>query len=183
MSLLGPRFTYDDYKYLPEDKRYEIIEGDLHLTPSPSFRHQAIQAELLFRLMAFVKKRGLGQVVAALTDVILSPENVVQPDLLFIGKDRLSMVKGNDGVRGAPDLVIEILSPSTAGRDQVLKRKLYSKYGVREYWIVDPDGSTVEVLTQASSGLETWRVFPVGTEATSPLLQGFSLPVTQLFSP
>lgn len=182
MSLPGPRFTYDDYKYLPEDKRYEIIEGDLQLTPSPSFHHQAIQAELLFHLMAFVKEKRLGQVVAAPTEVILSPENVVQPDVLFIAKSRLSLAHEGGGVQGAPDLVVEILSPASVGRDKVLKRKLYSKYGVREYWIVDPETSSIEVLTQASAGLETWRVFPVGTDLASPLLEGFLLPVADLFN-
>lgn len=182
MSLPGPRFTYEDYQYLPEDERHEIIEGNLLLTPAPSFRHQAIQAELLFSLMAFVRANGLGQVVAAPVDVILSPENVVQPDVLFIAKERLPLTEGPGGLKLAPDLTVEILSPATAGRDQVLKRKLYGKYGVREYWIADPERSTLEVLIQAPTGLETWRVFPLGTEATSPLLPGFALSVNQLFN-
>jgi Uma2 family endonuclease len=181
MSLPGPRFTYEDYRYLPDDKRYEIIEGELLLTPSPSFRHQDILGELFLHLRAFVREKGLGKVVAAPMDVVLSHDNVVQPDILFLSRDRLSLAEGSHGVQGAPDLVVEILSPSTAGRDKVLKRTLYGKYGVREYWMVDPGASTVEILTPAPAGLETWRVFPVGTDLTSPLLAGFTLPVEQIF--
>lgn len=182
MSMPGPRFTYEDYKLLPEDKRYEIIEGDLFMTPAPNFRHQMILSRLLVRLWTFVEAGGLGQVVPAPTDVILSQENVVQPDLLFVSKERLGIVDQNGGVGGAPDLAVEILSQSTLRRDQIIKRKLYSKYGVREYWVVDPEGRAVEILTQTATGLETWRVFPVGSVVTSPLLPGLSISTSDVFA-
>lgn len=181
MSMPGPRFTYEDYKLLPEDKRCEIVEGDLLMTPSPIFRHQVVLKRLMMRLGAFVDAGGLGEVVSAPMDVVLSAENVVQPDLLFISQERMNIVDPMGPVNGAPDLTVEVLSPSTSGRDQILKRKLYAKYGVREYWVVDPDGRTVEVLTQSSTGLETYRVFPVGSVLTSPLLPGLAIPVADLF--
>ncbi|HLN64542.1 MAG TPA: Uma2 family endonuclease [Symbiobacteriaceae bacterium] len=181
MSMPGQRFTYADYCLLPEDKRYELVEGDLLLTPAPSVRHQMIVAALLARIYLFADSQGLGRVLTAPTDVILSDENVVQPDLLFVSASRLGIMQPHGGVHGAPDLAIEILSPSNPARDQVLKRKLYGKYGVREYWIVDPQGQTVEVLTRTEGGLQTWQVFPMSTSLESPLLPGFTVRVSDLF--
>lgn len=181
MSLPGPHFTYEDYKLLPEDKRCEIIEGDLLMTPSPTFRNQAVQMRLGARLFSFVDAGGLGQVVAAPIDVVLSPENVVQPDVLFVVAARSGMIDRNGAVYGAPDLAVEILSPSTAPRDQVLKRKLYGRFGVEEYWIVDPEKQTLEVLTAAGSGLETWRRFTVDETLVSPLLPGLSIGLGDIF--
>lgn len=177
-----PRFTYDDYKLLPDDERYEVIEGELLVTPAPNFRHQRILSHLHFRLYAYVEADGLGMVVPAPTDVILDAVNVVQPDLLFVAKERLAIIDTKGGVHGAPDLVVEILSPSTAGRDQVAKRKLYGAFGVREFWIVDPDAQSIEVLTPSGGDLETWRRFEHGSDLHSPLLSGLSFPVADIFT-
>lgn len=182
MSLPGPRFTYEDYLLLPEDKRYELIEGELLVTPAPTAQHQRILLELAVRLSTHVKAAGLGQVLPAPTDVILSSESVVQPDILFVTRQRLAIINPLGGVHGAPDLVVEILSPSTAGRDQVFKRKLYGKYGVREYWIVDPAASAIEVLVLGPVGLETSRVFPWGSALVSPLLPDLILAVDEVFA-
>lgn len=159
MSLPHIRFTYADYCLLPEDKRYELLEGELLMTPAPTTRHQRIHMRLVTRL---------------------SDENVVQPDALFIASARLAIID-EKGVRGAPDLVAEILSPSTATRDQVLKRKLYSKFGVRECWILDPASNTVDVLTQSEAGLTSWRTFAVGDTLQSPLLPDLRINVADLF--
>lgn len=180
MSVAGPRFTYEDYKLLPEGKRYEIIEGDLLVIPTPTIRHQRLLLHLVVELGSFVTERGLGTVLPAPMDVILSDENVVQPDLLFVARQRQGILDPAGGVHGAPDLVVEIFSAATAGRDQVVKRKLYGKYGVREYWIVDPTARSVEVLTVGQTGLDTWRVFPTGSLLSSPLLVGLSIPTTEL---
>lgn len=182
MSLPGPKFTYEDYKLLPEDKRYEIIEGELMVTPAPTARHQGILGELFVKLSLYAKTSGLGKVLPAPTDVILSHENIVQPDILFTAKERLSMVNPLGGVQGAPDLVVEVLSPSTASRDQLVKRKRYGKYGVREYWVVDPDSASIEVLVLRDTGLETWRVFPMGTTLSSPLFPDLQLLTDEVFA-
>ncbi len=182
MSLPGPRFTYEDYLLLPEDKRYELLEGELLVTPAPTARHQRILLKLAVRLSVHSETNGLGQVLPAPTDVILSSDNVVQPDVMYIVRQRLSIIHPNGGVHGAPDLVVEVLSPSTASRDQVLKRKLYGKYGVREYWVVDPASSTIEVLVLGPAGLETSRVFPMGSVVVSPLLPGLVLAVDDVFA-
>lgn len=181
MSFPGPRFTYEDYKLMPEDKRYEVIEGDLLMTPAPNVPHQKTLGRLYRKLAAFVEEEGLGDVLLAPTDVILSSENVIQPDLLFVSQERLSVID-RDGVHAAPDLVVEILSPSTAVRDQVVKRKLYAKYGVREYWVVNPESRSVEVAVLGAGGLETWRTFPVSSTLASPLLAGLAIQVSELFA-
>lgn len=137
---------------------------------------------LAARLSNHIETNGLGQVVYAPCDVILSGENVVQPDVLFVARQRLSIINQAGGVHGAPDLVVEILSPATASRDQVFKRKLYGKYGVREYWVADPASSTIEVLALGASGLDTTRVFPTGAVVVSPLLPDLVLPVDEVFA-
>lgn len=181
MSLPGPHFTYEDYRLLPEDRRYEIVEGELLVTPAPSTRHQRILVRLILNLASFVEASGLGTVLPAPTDVVLANESVVHPDLLFVTREHLGII-ASTGVHGAPDLVVEILSPSTANRDQVVKRKLYARYGVREYWIVDPLAGSVEVLVECQAGLGMGRVFSAGSLLTSPLLPGLSLSVDDLFA-
>jgi len=178
MSMAGPRFNYDDYKLLPEEKRYEIIEGELLVTPAPSIRHQKVLGRLFNKIYTFAEGARLGTVLAAPTDVVLDNESVVQPDILYVSAARHPILESGVAVHGAPDLAVEILSPSTAKRDQVIKRKLYQKYGVREFWIVDPDVQTVEVcaLGEGSSTL-----FTRGSRLVSPLLPGFQVPLDDLF--
>lgn len=182
MSLPGPRFTYQDYCLMPEDKRYEVIEGELLVTPAPSVRHQTILSRIWFKVMAHVEAESLGRVLSAPTDVILSEENVVQPDVLFVAKRRQGILNPTGGVQGAPDLAVEILSPATAGRDRIAKRKLYGKYGVKEYWIVDPAAQTIEVLIHTPAGLDTLQVFPEGSVLASPLLPGLTMALTDVFA-
>src|SRR6266498_4123278 len=132
------RFTYEDYLLLPEDRRYEIIDGDLFMTPAPGTPHQRIVGNLYLRLRQHVDDSGLGEVLCAPCDVVLSPTDVVQPDILFVAAARLSII-GEKYISEAPDLVVEVLSPSTAERDQDLKMKLYARFAVREFWIADPE--------------------------------------------
>ena len=131
------KFTYEDYKHTPEDKRYELIDGELILAASPRRAHQRTDMEITLVLGDYVKEHDLGEVYSAPFDVVLSDTDVVEPDLLFVSKERLHIIN-DDNVRGAPDLVIEILSPPTAGRDRTVKRTLYAKHGVKEYWLADP---------------------------------------------
>jgi Uma2 family endonuclease len=181
MTLPRPHFTYAEYQKLPDDQRYEVLEGELVMTPAPGKDHQLILLNLGSLLLSFTRKASLGMVFVAPFDVILSEQNVVQPDLLFVSRDRLEIVQER-GVFGAPDLVVEILSPSSAGRDLDTKRRLYSKYGVREYWLVDPRSRSVDVLTQQGTGLELWQRYQ-GTEPLhSPLLPSLSLDLAEIFS-
>jgi len=138
-------WTYEDYRELPDDRKtYQVIGGKLFMTPAPSTRHQDISRNLSFIIWSFVKKYNLGEVYNAPIDVVFSSVNVVQPDIVFICKGRLRIIK-EKGIFGAPDWVIEIVSPSSDKIDVKLKRDLYERFGVREYWIVYPDDEKVEV--------------------------------------
>jgi Uma2 family endonuclease len=143
--------TYEDYEALPDDgKRYEIHEGELSVTPSPTFRHQSVLAELLSLLRAHVRTHDLGEVVPSPLTVVLSNTAVVQPDIVYVAKPRMNIVTAKGIVDGAPTLAIELLSPSTSRVDRTTKRQLFERYGVPYYWIVDPDARTIDVYRAAS---------------------------------
>ena len=173
------RFTYSDYLLLPENDRRELIEGDFYVAPSPIFRHQNIAARLGAKLRIFADINSLGHVVSAPMDVVLDDENVVQPDILFVSNERSDIIK--DYIFGAPDLVIEILSPSTADRDKQLKLSLYTRYGVREYWIVDPEQNTIQVIELDTGGPNVIRMHTSGS-VTSALLPGLDVPLDEVFA-
>lgn len=174
------RFTYQDYLHIPGDKRYEIIEGDLHMVPAPLTSHQKISRNIYQILWDLVRKENLGEVLYAPVDVVLSEEDIVQPDILFISKSRLGILTEKN-VRAAPDLVIEILSPSTKDWDVDVKRKIYEKYGVQEFWIVDPESRSLEVLQMTNEGLKVFQVFAGDQQVSSPLLKALKFPVSQIF--
>ncbi|KYH33729.1 Uma2 family endonuclease [Neomoorella mulderi] len=136
--------TYDDYLRLPDDgKRYEILEGVLHVTPSPTTQHQRVSRNLHFILHTYVMGKGLGEVFAAPLDVVLSNISITQPDLIYVSRERQNVITEKN-IAGTPDLVVEILSPSTSGTDKVTKAQVYARYGVPYYWVVDPQEKTVE---------------------------------------
>jgi len=140
-----PQITWQDVRQLPEDgKRHEAIGGELYVTPAPSLRHQEISKRIFAALLEILEKPGLGRLFYAPLGVEFPATGEgVQPDLLFVSDERRGIL-ADDWIRGAPDLVIEILSPSTAERDRGIKRDLYERQGVAEYWIVDPDQDAVE---------------------------------------
>jgi len=167
MGQANIKFTYHDYVQLPGDKRYELVEGELFLVPSPNLYHQRISRQLEMALWQYIGRHALGEVFDAPCDVVLSEINVVQPDLLFVSTERRGIL-ADANVQGAPDLVVEILSPSTGQRDLGIKRSLYAKYGVPEYWIVDPDSQTIEVLSWTETGYRTEAVVPGPARSTRP---------------
>ena len=143
-------FTYRDYEALPNDRRrYEIHDGDLCVTPAPSFEHQIILSNLLRVLFRHVPDIAPGLILPAPTDVILADRpdetTIVQPDILYIAPDRMA-VTSHRGLEAAPTLAIEILSPSTRSVDRVVKRRLYARYGTRYLWLVDPDARVIEAF-------------------------------------
>jgi len=145
------KYTYADYLNTPDDERYELLEGELAMTPSPVTKHQKILTNLGVALVNHVKGNSLGDVFFAPYDVVLDDENVVQPDILFISKVRLSII-GEKNVHGAPDMVVEILSEATAYRDSIQKKRLYARSGVRELWLVAPDDRLVEAYDLKGAG-------------------------------
>jgi Uma2 family endonuclease len=141
--------SYDDYRDLPNDRnRYEILDGELSVTPAPSTKHQRISGRLHFALTQHVLANQLGEVYAAPTDLILAPTTVIQPDLIFIGNDRRGIVTER-AIEGPPTLVIEILSATTRRTDRQTKAQLYAKHGVPHYWLIDPDLQSVEAYELA----------------------------------
>jgi Uma2 family endonuclease len=180
MKQANIKFTYQDYLLLSDEKRYEILEGDLCIVPAPDVYHQRVSRRLEVALIEHVERYDLGEILDAPCDVVLSQENVVQPDILFISKDRLGII-GKTNIQGPPDLVIEIVSESTRSKDADIKRKLYAKYGVREYWIVDPAAKTVEVLTWSETGYVSTGVYPQTATLSSPELPNLKLSLSRIF--
>ncbi|MBI4651257.1 Uma2 family endonuclease [Candidatus Desantisbacteria bacterium] len=163
------KFTYEDYLKTPEDKRYSLIEGELLMTPSPITFHQRISKKINFELEKFVRDKKMGEVFYAPYDVYLDNENVLQPDILFISKDRLDII-GKKNVQGAPDLIIEILSEATAYMDLGKKKRLYARFGVKEYWIVDPQEKIVELYSLKDNMFIIINTFTEKDILKSPLI-------------
>jgi Uma2 family endonuclease len=140
-------WTYDEFARLPDDgNRYEVIAGELYVTPAPGSIHQKVSARFFTELRVFAtNQHRLGEVLYAPLDVIFEDGDYVQPDLVFLRKERSHLLTDR-GIEGPPDLVIEILSPTTARQDRGIKRERYAHFGVPEYWIVDIDRQRVEVL-------------------------------------
>lgn len=182
------KFTYEDYLLFPEDgRKREIIDGEIYgvdiaVGRSPSLRHQITCANLLQVLNAWARSSGAGTIVPAPFDVVLSNENVVQPDILFVSASRVSIVTEKN-VQGAPDLVVEIVSETTRKVDETTKRKLYERYGASEYWIVDPELETVKVHRMTDRGYV--RAAELSREAgdtlSTPLLPGLEIPLAEIF--
>ena len=176
------KFTYEDYLATPSDERYELLDGDLIMVPAPNLKHQKVQRRLGQRLSQFIEEHDLGEFFYAPCDVFLSDSNVVQPDLLFVSREREHLLSDGEKVRGAPDLVVEILSPSTADKDRGSKRELYGRHGVAEYWLVDPIAETVSIHRQRGGVLAAADTFRRGQTLRSPLLAGLELRLNDVFS-
>ncbi len=177
------RWTYTDYLTLPDDKRYEIINGELIAMSAPSTDHQNASLNVLLRLAQLVRMNKSGQVFHAPIDVILSDENTIQPDIVFIAEANRSIIAPH-GIVGAPDLIVEIISPSSIQRDRNTKMALYQKFGVKEYWIIDPAWQAIEVyaLTDGAYELFASQVGPGKPAVPSKLLEGFSIKVEDVLS-
>lgn len=174
------KYTYDDYIKTPDDEHWELLNGELVMPPAPNIDHQRLVGSLFTRLNAFVSQSVLGEVFFAPCDVVLSEVNVVQPDLLFISTER-SRIITRDNVRGAPDLVIEVLSPGSVSRDWRQKMDVYAEHGVREYWIVDPDARRAWVMTQSEGGFDEAGNYGVSDVLQSSVLEGLELDLAELF--
>jgi Uma2 family endonuclease len=137
--------TYEDYRKLPDNgTRKEILGGELFVTPAPTPRHQHVVAAMFVALKTHIDARRLGETLASPIDVVLSPTDVAQPDIVFIAEQRRDII-GEAAIHGAPDLVIEVLSPGTAAIDRGRKMQAYARATVPEYWIVDPDAHVIEI--------------------------------------
>ncbi len=165
--------TFEDYLQTADDERYELLDGELFIPPVPNIAHQHVAMKRGTRLDTFVEDGNLGVVYSAPTDVVLSQTDVVQPDLIFISSERAHIVT-TANIQGAPDLIVEISSDSTAGRDETLKRQLYAECGVQEYWLVDPEARTITVMLLGEDGYAETATHTDVQTLTSPMLEGFA---------
>ena len=176
------KLTYEDYCAAPADKRFELLDGELIMVPAPNLKHESIRSRLGRKLINFIVEHKLGELFYAPCDVLLSNNDIVQPDLLFVSRGRENLLRGGQNVQGAPDLVVEILSPSTAKQDRGKKRALYGKHGVTEYWLVDPATETVQIHRLDGEILVPTRTFGREETLRSPLLPGLELHLKDIFS-
>ena len=181
MISTSTKHTYADYLKTSDDERYELLHGELVMAPAPREIHQSILGRLHIDMGVFLDEHNLGYIYFSPFDVVLSDENVVQPDLLFISNERAQIITP-DNIQGAPDLVVEILSPATAERDRNVKFELYVEHGVHEYWIVDPDARTITVFLLNGGEFEEVDTYSEGETLTSPMLEGFTFKLEGKFS-
>src|SRR5687767_13120805 len=179
------KLTYDDFLLFPDDgSRHELIDGEHYVTPSPNTKHQRVSGNLYFLMRAWLEEHPIGQVFYAPFDVVFSRFDVVEPDLLYVSNERMTEIVTTQHVTGAPDIVVEIGSPGTRKRDETIKRRLYERSGVSEYWVLDPALDVVRVYRR--EGAAFTRPVELSTEAgdvlTTPHLAGLGLPLTRLFA-
>jgi Uma2 family endonuclease len=175
------RFKADDIWDCPDDgKRYEVIDGQLYVSPAPSWQHQRGSTRLLLYVGPHVIQRGLGEIVSAPVGIKLDDENGVQPHLVYISNERAHIIVER-GVEGAPDLVVEVLSPSTQARDCGVKLRRYAAAGVLHYWILDPVARAIEERVLGPDGYELVGVFGPGSVFRPRLFPGLEIPIDDLW--
>jgi len=181
------RWTYEEYARLPQPSeargtRFEVIDGELYVTPGPSLGHQRIYTDLLTLLNGFAKSNGLGEVFGSPFDVLFGEGDYVEPDIMFVRRGR-EHILGQRGIEGPPDLVVEVLSPSTAARDLGIKLDRYRHFGVAEYWVVDPEERTIQLWRFTDGAREPVTLGAAETLRWQPLADGPGLDIslTELF--
>ena len=176
------KLTVQDYFDLdaPEGERYELINGELIMAAAPNEAHQIVVGALGVRMYVHSDDNGLGKVFFSPFDVLLSDTDVVQPDLMFVSNER-ARIRTPANIQGAPDLVVEVISPSSERRDRREKLALYAKHGVKEYWIIDPINRIIWLMLLRRGVLELAGTYGEGDTVSSSALAGFSVKVDDLF--
>jgi Uma2 family endonuclease len=181
-SSSSPKLTYADYLELPDDgKRYEILDGDLVMTASPLIRHQRVSANLHLALEPYVREHRGGTLLYAPVDVILDRSTIAVPDLVFVSNGRSSIVTER-AIEGPPDLIVEILSPSTSRRDRGIKAKLYHRFGVAHYWLVDPVRRRLEIRERRPRSYRLVAKYEGDATAMSTLFPGLVLELGRIWA-
>lgn len=185
VATTAAKLTYEDLLRFPEDDglRHEILDGEHFVRPSPSCWHQKVLQNLYRELDAFIRPRRMGELFCVAIDVVLGQHDVVVPDLLFVGAERVDMFTAAN-CQGAPDLVVEVLSPSGRKRDEVIKRDRYEQTGVGEYWLVDPEAETVKILRFEGERYGRPQLLSLreGDALTTPLLPDLAIPLAAVFA-
>ncbi|MDQ3687747.1 MAG: Uma2 family endonuclease [Acidobacteriota bacterium] len=180
---ISPLVTVSDLDLMPDDgNRYEVIEGEILVSRAPGLAHQRVSRNITVIVSNYLERNPIGEILAT-PGVMFSELSGVIPDLIFISNERRQEIASGERVTGAPDLVIEIVSPGTenARRDRVAKRQLYGKYGVKEYWVVDPERQDVEIYRSQDGTLELIGSFADEEKLTSPHLPGFECMPVSIF--
>jgi Uma2 family endonuclease len=173
--------TVEDYRATPEGTRYQLIEGELYLmSPAPNLFHQAIVGQIYLLIANFLTTHSLGRIFVAPCDVYLSEHDVFQPDVVFVAAANLEILR-EDGIHGTPDLVIEVLSPATAQLDKKNKRRVYSRAGVKELWLVDPLLLQIQLYDLVQNPAKPVRLIEEDETFTSTLLPGLTLAAAEIF--
>jgi len=183
VAVVPIKLSFDEFCRLPESNLpHELIDGELRMPAAPNWRHQRILGNIYVALRSYVEDRRLGYVALAPVDVVLDRDRplVLQPDVLYVSQARAEIVR--EKVYGAPDLTVEIFCAGGALFDRTEKAALYARYGVREYWLVDPDAETIEVRRLERQGYETVAVYRRGEIVHSMLFPDRGLPADQIFA-
>jgi Uma2 family endonuclease len=180
----GVKLTYDDFLHFPDDgKRHELIDGEHYVTPSPNMKHQAVSGNLFFLLRNWLEQHPVGRVFYAPFDVVFTRFDVVEPDLMYMSNERAAEILTAKHVTGAPEIVVEIGSSGTRKRDETIKRRLYERSGVSEYWVVDPDLDVVRVYRRGDDrfGRPAELAAEAGDVLATPLLLGLEMSLARIF--
>jgi len=172
------RWTYEEYYKLDDDQRYEILNGELVMAPAPDTWHQSWSGDIYALLRTHVTGQKLGKLFMAPVDVVLDPENTVQPDIVFVAAANAGIIQRR-AIFGVPDVLVEVISPASVRRDRYDKRQLYARFGVKEYWIGDPANKALEILTLKSGAYELYGCAEEKGKLTSLLLPGLEFDLSK----
>jgi Uma2 family endonuclease len=183
-SSPGVKLTYEDFLLFPDDgQRHELIDGEHYVTPSPNTKHQRVSGNLFLMIGSWLEEHPIGRMFYAPYDVVFSNFDVVEPDLLYLSNERMAEVVTPQHVRGAPEIVIEIGSPGTRKRDETIKKRLYERSGVSEYWVLDPELDVVRLYRRREEGFD--RAVELSSETddtlTTTLLPGLEMTLRRIF--
>ena len=173
------KYTIKDFEQLPEGSPYQLIDGELIMSPSPIPYHQEIALKLGSKILSFVEKNDLGKVYLSL-DVSISETEIYQPDIIFISKENLDII-GEKRIEGAPDVVIEILSPSTAYYDLIHKKNIYQQSGIKEYWIIDPIEKFIEIFENSGKDFTSIQKTKGDELVKSKMIKDFQIKTGEIF--
>ncbi len=181
-AVTAPPLTVADYRLMPAaGPRYQLIEGDLIMAPAPNRFHQDISGNLQYLLRAYLEEHPIGKLYAAPLDVFLDEVNVYQPDLVFVAKARFAILR-DAGIVGAPDLIVEILSPGTEHLDRKAKVRVYARSGVAELWLVDPTEKTVQLYDLMADAAHPTAAFPLKSSLSSRIFPELKIKLAAIFA-
>ncbi len=185
VATIEQKVTWDEYRNMEFDDHdlfiYELLNGNLVRRTAPSVKHQNVITNLIISMGVFNREKKMGRIFTAPIDVYFDGKNGVQPDLIFIKTERLFIIENEDYVNGAPDLIIEVISPGSIRRDRVDKKDLFEQFAVKEFWLIDPQNKTIEIYTMENNAYRLHEFQEQEGKITSLVLEGFEIDVKDVF--